>query len=115
MKRKCATSSTGSSGSSVRRGEESLPNYRMQRTRQGAPLMQTLGAAANEQAWNFPRTNLGTIRVGVPRMITPMKKAFEAAPPSRPGGRRTGGGLDGPASPSLARKRVAPDDANRPR
>src|SRR6266542_5596268 len=42
MKRKCATSSTGSSGSSVRRGENSLPNYRMQRTRQGAPLMQTL-------------------------------------------------------------------------
>lgn len=43
MKRKCAISSTGSSGSSVRRGENSLPNYRRQRTRQGAPLMQTLG------------------------------------------------------------------------
>src|SRR5439155_11243788 len=39
MKRKCAISSTGSSGSSVRRGENSLPNYRMQRTRQGAPTV----------------------------------------------------------------------------
>ncbi len=71
MKRKCATSSTGSSGSSVRRGEKSLPNYRMQRTK----LLRLPDRADDELA------------AGSMVLLHHL----------------------------LARKRTAPDDANRPR